>query len=794
MPRLTPARFLVPSLGILALFGLVVGPSAGPWESSPAHAQGAAADLFDPTIVRDYYLSFHDADWEQRLGQVGETGFVYADLVVDGTTYADVGLRLKGNSSSRGPGRKKPLNLTLDAKVAGQDLMGYDTLNLNSGFADPTLVREVLTAQTLRPLLPMPKTAFVRVHINGDYFGVYDLVQQIEGTFLDEWFDGGDTILFKGDPPDGGGMAPAPTPRAPADQFGKPAESGSPSKAGNPDAPISPDQPNQPGQPGRGGRPDLRWLGEDIAAYKRVYELKTAAAGDAGYEKLREMIRVLDAPVSEGGVADDAFPEAIRRVLDVDGALWYIAAQNLYTNYDSYYAGHNFFLVRTERDARFHILSWDINESFGVFPGAGINPADRQAVAQTDPFLMATGNQAASRPLIRRLLAVPEFRADYLAHYRTLVGLAFKPADLEARVTAYHDLIRESVRTDPNLLYSFDNFSRNVWEDVNVGRAIPGLLAVARDRATWLAMRDDLRAPDATLAEHLRDPEAPTLGDEVRIAARFEGASWPTGLDLVYQVDGGPPVRVPFMPGDVTYFASIPAQPQGAEVSYFFRASFADGRAAFFPEANWTAPWRYTVRGRPLPSQQSGDLVINEVMADNKTIIADAAGQFADWVEIYNRGSSPIRLAGHYLSDKADEPKVYAFPDVLLAPGAYFLVWCDNDPNQGSDHADFKLSKEGDDVFLSTETATVDSVAFGLQQTDVSWGRTTDGAATWASCTRPSPRAANGCGAAPEITPTPASPTPASPTPDPFTATPTATRPAFTPVAWNYLPVARRGE
>jgi hypothetical protein len=764
MPRPTPTRLLLRTLGVLALASLAGGPSASP----SAHAQGTAPDLFDPTIVRDYYLNFHDADWEQRLGQVGETSFVYADLVVDGATYADVGLRMKGNSSSRGPGRKKPLNLTLDAKVPGQDLMGYDTLNLNSGFADPTLVREVLTAQMLRPFLPMPKTAFVRVHINGAYFGVYDLVQQIEGTFLDEWFDGGDTILFKGDPPDGGGMGPAPTPRV--------------------------SNPVQPGQPGRGGRPDLRWLGEDIAAYKRVYELKTEVVGDAGYEKLRELLRVLDAPVAQGGVADDAFPEAIRQVLDVDGALWYIAAQNLYTNYDSYYAGHNFFLVHTEHDVRFHILSWDINESFGVFPGAGISPADRQAVAQTDPFLMATGSQAATRPLIRRLLAVPEFRADYLAHYRTLVGLAFRPADLEARVTAYHDLIRESVRTDPNLLYGFDNFSRNVWEDVNVGRAIPGLLAVARDRAAWLATRDDLRAPDATLAEHLRDPEAPTVGDEVRIAARFEGASWPTGLDLVYQVDGGPPVHVPFMPGDVTFFASIPAQPQGAEVSYTFRASVADGRVAFFPEANWTAPWRYTVRGVPLPNQQGGDLVINEVLADNKTIIADPAGQFGDWVEIYNRGTAPIRLAGYYLSDKADDPKIYAFPDVMLAPGAYFFVWCDNDPNQGPDHADFRLSKEGDAVFLSTETATVDSVTFGAQQTDVSWGRTTDGAATWAACPRPSPRGANACGTGPEITPTPASPTPVSPTPDPSTATPTPTRPAFTPVAWNYLPVARRGD
>ncbi len=798
MSRLSLINLVLATLAGLALSGLSGGPSTRP----ATRAEVAAAtepELFDPAIVRDFHLTFHDADWEQRLGQVGETGFVYADLVVDGETYRDVGLRLKGNSSSRGPGRKKPLNLTLDAKVAGQDLRGYDTLNLNTGFADPTLAREVLTTQTLRPFLPMPKTAFVRVHIDGAYFGVYNLVQQIEGTFLDEWFDGGDTILFKGDPPGEGGMGPGPgpTPRpTPTRPLGDGAQSSDPANRSHgprpPDISLSLDQPNQPG---RGGRPELRWLGEDLAAYQRVYELKTEAAGDGGYEKLRDMLRVLDAPVSQGGVTDEAFPEAIHKVLDVDGALWYIAAQNLFTNYDSYYAGHNYFLVWTERDGRFHILSWDVNESFGVFPGAGINPADRQAVARTDPFLMATGSQAAARPLIRRLLAVPELRADYLAHYRALVAGAFGLEDAEARVTAYHDLIRESVRTDPNLLYGVDNFSRNVWEDVNVGRAIPGLLAVARDRGAWLAARDELRAPDAVLAEHRRDPEAPAEGDEVRIAARFEGSAWPTGLDLVYQVDGGVPVSVPFMPGDVTYFAAIPAQPRGAEVSYYFRASFADGKAAFFPAASWTAPWRYTVHGQPLPTQQAGDLVINEVLADNKTGITDPAGQFADWVEVYNRGSRPIHLGDYFLSDKADEPQIYAFPDEVLAPGAYYLVWCDNDPNQGPDHADFKLDKAGEVVYLSTEAATVDSVAFGPQESDVSWGRTTDGATAWGRCASPSPRAANACAGGAEITPTAASPTPRPATPTPVSPTPTRTAalPPLTPVAWVYLPVADGG-
>ena len=760
MPHLsvTHAGPTTRALAMLAVAGLLAG--APP--PAPARAQDHPADLFDPGVVRDFYLTFHDPDWEQRLGQVDETSFIYADLVVEGETYHDVGLRLKGNSSSRGPGRKKPLNLTLDAMVQGQDLMGYDTLNFNSGFADPTLAREILTTQRLAEFLPMPKTAYVRVHVNGDYFGVYTLVQQVERSFLDQWFDSGGGFLFKADPPQEGGAGPGPTPRP------------TPTRT-----PL--DQP--PNQPGR-GRPDLRWQGEDLATYKRTYELKTSDAGDVAYEMLREMIRALDAPVDQGGESDEDFPDAIREVLDVDGALWYIAAQNLYTNFDSYFAGHNFFLNWTERDDRFHIIPWDVNESFGVFPGAGINPADRRAVVQTDPFLMATGSQAASRPLIRRLLAVPAFRADYLAHYRTLLIQSFKLADLEARVTGYQDQIRESARTDPNLLYGFDAFTRNVWEDVNVGRAIPGLLLVAKEREAWLAVREDMRAPDTSLASHRREPEAPTSEDEVRLAIVFVGMNWPNTVDLVYQVDGGVPTVVPFMPGDLAWFAAIPAQPREARVTYYFRAVYGDARVAFFPASNWTQPFAYTVRGRALPLQPGGDLMINEVLADNQAVLPDPAGEFDDWVELFNRGSEPIQLEGYHLSDVADDPLVYALPDVTLAPGGYYLVWCDKDLDQGADHADFKLSKEGDSVFLSTGTATVDSVTFGLQETDVSWGRSADGAATWGRCARPSPRATNTCGVAAPTATTTSTSIPVTPTPG---DTP--------PVEWRhiYMPVARRG-
>jgi hypothetical protein len=173
------------------------------------------------------------------------------------------------------------------------------------------------------------------------------------------------------------------------------------------------------------------------------------------------------------------------------------------------------------------------------------------------------------------------------------------------------------------------------------------------------------------------------------------------------------------------------------------------------------------------------DLVLNELQADNETTLADPAGQFDDWVELYNRGQAPIDLGDYYLSDDPADPQQFPLPDLELAPGAYALIWCDNDADQGADHANFSLNKDGETLVLSTAAEIVDQVTFGLQQVDWSHARQQGGATPWTDCARPSPRAANACGDAPTPTAT-ATPTLPSPTPS-RTPSPTPTLPSPTP-------------
>lgn len=139
-------------VGVVVGVGLALVASGG-----PLRAQERAPELFDLRQVRDFHVRFADADWLQRLERAGEGDNVRADLTVDGVIYPGVGLRYKGLSSLRVTGPKKPFNLTIDAFAPGQRLYGVDSVNLNNSYADPSHLREVLTNELLRPLVPTPR-------------------------------------------------------------------------------------------------------------------------------------------------------------------------------------------------------------------------------------------------------------------------------------------------------------------------------------------------------------------------------------------------------------------------------------------------------------------------------------------------------------------------------------------------------------------------------------------------------------------------------------------------------------
>jgi len=142
-------------------------------------------------------------------------------------------------------------------------------------------------------------------------------------------------------------------------------------------------------------------------------------------------------------------------------------------------------------------------------------------------------------------------------------------------------------------------------------------------------------------------------------------------------------------------------------------------------------------------------LVINELLARNDLGIADPQGERDDWIEIYNCGQDAINIGGMYLTDDLSEPTKWRIPNdnfsaTTIQPGGYLLVWADNDTTDAGLHAGFELDADSDEIGLfDTDGITLmDSVTFGDQTPDVSYGREPDGTSNLVTL-HPTPMASN---------------------------------------------------
>ncbi len=141
-------------------------------------------------------------------------------------------------------------------------------------------------------------------------------------------------------------------------------------------------------------------------------------------------------------------------------------------------------------------------------------------------------------------------------------------------------------------------------------------------------------------------------------------------------------------------------------------------------------------------------LVINEFMAANTATIEDPdeEGEFPDWIEIYNGTDAVLDLGGMYLTDDLLNLREWQIPaGVTIGVGEYLIVWADDDGTQGPLHTNYKLSQSGEAIALVDRDGLtiIDSIVFGTQLDDVSWGRFPDGADAWGAHDVASPGSAN---------------------------------------------------
>jgi len=407
---------------------------------SPAEVKPvpASTSLYDPGVLRTLFFDFESTDWERDLEAFYRTDVdVPATMTVDGRSYRDVGVRFRGASSFLfvPAGSKRSMNVTLDFADDDQRLLGYRTLNLLNVNGDPTFVRPVLYSEIARRYLPAAKVNYVRVVINGENWGVYANTEQFNADFVQERFGSRRGARWK-----------------------------------------------VPGSPwGRGG---MEYLGDDVARYRGIYDIKSSDQ-PAAWRDLVAFFKVLTTTPLDG------LEKALEPVLDVDGALRFLALEVALVNTDGYWTRASDYNIYQDPRGRFHVLTHDVNEAFeeenpgggrgrGLPPGAAPPPGLPPPAGGVPPlppglppfpatFGMATveldplvGLDDTTKPLRSRLLAVPALRARYLGYVRDIAEKWLDWKTLEPIVRRHQSLIASEVKADTKKLYSFEAFEERV--------------------------------------------------------------------------------------------------------------------------------------------------------------------------------------------------------------------------------------------------------------------------------------------------------------------------------------------
>lgn len=622
-------------------------------------------NFYHKDSIRDIRIEFSQDNWDQILDSLyvaGDKQRMLATLFIDGYKYDSVGVRYKGYSSASIDRVKNPFNIKLNYSIPGQRHLGVDKIKLSNVIQDPSFLREVLSYDIARKYMPASKANFANVFVNDTLLGLYTNVEAVNNEFLDQYFRSSEHVFVKGNPET-------------VDLYGE-------------NSNLSHNQ------------------GADSSSYYSLYSMES----DYGWAEHYNFIDSLN-----------NYPESTERILNVDRALWMHALNYTLVNFDSYVGyAQNYYLYMDE-EHRFNPILWDLNMSFGSFrltdASTYFDGFSIQQAKELDPLTHYNEFSVFPRPLMRNLFNTKRHRLMYMAHIRTIVEENFANSWYKESIENYKSLITDMVFADPNKFYSNNAFLLN--SDTTVSDLIdyPGIIDLMDARSLYLSEYSGYKgSPHIDSISH--SPYHPSISQQINISAYAQAA----GEVLLYyrsypQLSFNQLMMTPSQDQSNIFTANIPFQ--GTDLDYYVYAE-NDSAAAFYPKR---AAYEYsTIEGMLNP----GDIVINEIMADNSSSAMDDNSEYEDWIELYNNNSNSISLNGLYLSDELEHLMKWPLPNQTLNPDSYIVIWADSD--EGPLHANFKLSSLGEQLYLTDQNGLVlDSVIFEQQIEDVSYGRIPNG-------------------------------------------------------------------
>ncbi len=291
---------LVRVTGIAALLGILTLPVVGQ----------TADELFDSQQLHEVRLAMTASDWQALHENYLADTFYPCRFEWNGYVLDKIGIRSRG-SQSRSP-IKPSIGLDFSKYASTQRFAGLKTLVMRNLNQDASMMHEYLAEKLFAKLgLPHSREAYAKLFVNGEYAGVYLMVEPIDARLVKVRLGEDTGWLY--------------------------------------------DMQNL----------EFVWrfeyLGPELEKYiPGLFDPKTnSSAPDA--EGVREMIRVVNE------VHDNDFYTTVSRYIDLEAVVAHAAAETATSNWDGVLGINgmrNFYLYRWRDDKRALFLAWDMDGAF----------------------------------------------------------------------------------------------------------------------------------------------------------------------------------------------------------------------------------------------------------------------------------------------------------------------------------------------------------------------------------------------------------------------------------------------
>ena len=404
--------------------------------SEPEYAQ----KIFGQEIISVEILA-DEKEWADMIQNANKESFIKADVIVNGTTFKNVGIRPKGNSSLNQvtalKSERYSLRLQFDEYVTDQTCFGLDSFVLNNMITDNTYMKEYLSYDLMKDIgIQTPYFGYATIKVNGVNSGLYLAVEtygksyetRINGNTSGKMYNVKSMDMAKNDK-DKNPKTLQPPPQENNDQK-------KPNQTPGVNSPMMQRET-------KGG--DLKYTDDDISSYSNIFDNVVGKATNSDFKKIIKALKNL----SEGNNLEKYF--------DIDSTLKYLAAHTFVVNLDSYSSSmaQNYYLY--EYKSKITVLPWDYNMAWG-----GFQSKDSSSVVNFPIDTPVSGVEMSDRPLINQLLSNPDYLEKYHEYLAKILDSYFDNGKLEAKIDELNNRISKLVKEDPTKFCTFEEYKKSV--------------------------------------------------------------------------------------------------------------------------------------------------------------------------------------------------------------------------------------------------------------------------------------------------------------------------------------------